>query len=443
MGIFKAYDIRGLYPGELNEELARKIGYCAAQVVGVGTYAVGRDGRRSGPALSEAFSDGLLRAGCHVVDLGMVATPMLTFAVAHYGYDGGVMVTASHNPKDYNGFKLVRKEGKPVSGDTGIADIESRVVRLGVLPPRPGGARKVQRNCLDDYVGHLMSFVRGIGGLAVVVDASHGMAGVYLPKLFERLEEVSLVPLYFEPDGDFPDHGPNPMEAENLRDIREAVRREGADLGVIFDGDADRVVFIDEQGEPVPCDLVIALLARQALAEHPGAAVVYDVRSSWAVREEVAALGGKPVMGRVGHSFMKALLREVDGVLAGELSGHYYFRENHYADDGAIAAIEVMNLLSRERKSMSALLKPLRRYFGSGEINSDVADKDGKIAEVRKRFAHGGRVIELDGLTVEFDDWWFNLRPSNTEPKLRLSVEAKTRELLERRRDELLQVIRG
>jgi len=442
MGIFKAYDIRGVYPTELDEEIARKIGTCAGKLIGGRTIGVGHDMRLSGEALSDAVIDGLLRAGVNVIDLGAIATPMLTFSVVEYGFDGGVMVTASHNPKEYNGFKMVRKEGKPVGWDTGIAEIEKQVATLTKLPDRAPRAKVARRDSLGDYVDHLMSFVRGIKDITVAVDAAHGMAGLYMPKVFARLK-AKLVPLYFNLDGSFPDHGPNPMEAENLEDLQHAIREQHADVGIALDADADRVVFIDEQARPIPCDLIIALLAKEALSEHPGQAVVYDVRSSWAVREEIAALGGKPVMGRVGHSFMKALLRETNGVLAGELSGHYYFRDNHFADDGAIAAIKVLNLLCRERKALSELVRPLQRYAASGEINSDVPDKDAKIAEVKAKFGQGGRIVELDGLSVEFADWWFNIRPSNTEPKLRLTVEAKTKPLMEQKRDGLLSVIRA
>jgi len=441
MGIFKAYDIRGTYPDDLDEALACKIGYAAGQVIGGRTWAIGRDIRLSGQALAEAFVDGLRRAGASVVDLGLVATPMLTFSVVRYGFDAGAMVTASHNPKEYNGFKLVRQEGRPVGWDSGIEEIERQVGALASLPEPVPEATVTPRDVLDDYVEHLTTFVRKIEGLTVAVDASHGMAGLYMTQLFERFG-ARLVPLYFNLDGTFPDHGPNPMKAENLQDLQRTVREAGADVGIALDGDADRVVFVDEQANVIPCDLIIALLAREALSKQSGETVVYDVRSSWAVREEIAALGGKPVMGRVGHSFMKRLLRETNGALAGELSGHYYFRENHFADDGAIAAIKLLNLCCQEGRSLSQLLKPLQRYFASGEVNSDVEDKQAKIAQIKAKFG-AGKVAELDGLSVEFGDWWFNVRPSNTEPKLRLTVEARTRELMEQKRDELLAVIRA
>jgi len=441
MALFKAYDIRGLYPSELNEEIARKIGFCFGKLIGGETYGIGRDMRLSGKSLMDALVDGLMRAGIKVIDLGMVATPMLTFSVVKYGLDAGIMVTASHNPKEYNGFKMVRKGGLPVGWDTGIEELQKMVSKLEAMPKPQPEARVTEKSPLEDYITHLLSFVRGAEGLTVAVDTAHGMAALYAETLFEKLN-CKLVPLYLDIDGNFPDHEPNPLKPENMRDLQKAVRETNADIGMEFDGDADRVAFVDEQGTIIPCDLIIALLAKEALSESPGRTVVYDVRSSWAVREEIEALGGEAVMGRVGHSFMKGLLRETNGLLAGELSGHYYFSDNHFADDGAIAAIKVINLLCKQKKPLSELVKPLKRYFASGEVNSDVADKEGKIAELKEKFG-SGNITELDGLSVEFDDWWFNVRPSNTEPVLRLTVEAKTEDLMEQKRDDLLCVIRS
>lgn len=462
MGIFKAYDIRGVVPEELDEALAEKIGAAAGQFFAGKTIVVGRDMRTSGPAIAQALIRGLNASGKDVVDIGMVTTPMVPFAVARYVYDGGIMVTASHNPKQYNGFKLTARGAEPVAYDSGINKIEE-MANSGDLPPAESPGSVSQRDILPEYLDHLMAAAKEIGGLKVAIDAGNGMAGYLLPHLLERLPGIQAIPLYFQPDGTFPNHGGNPLEPENTAELRRRVVEERADLGVAFDGDGDRVVFVDERGEVVPCDLVTALIARQLLRHNPGANILYDLRSSWAVREEIAAHGGTPVMTRVGHSFIKRAMRDVedavragiavrpgaageplrekDAAFAGEVSGHYYFRQNYYCDSGAMAMLEVLALLSQERKPLSQLIQPLRRYAGSGEINSEVEDKDAKIEELAATYGDG-RLLRLDGLSVEFEDWWFNVRPSNTEPLLRLVVEARSREHMEVRRDALTRQIR-
>ncbi len=439
MGIFKAYDIRGLYPEELNEELAEKIGLAAGNFFGGKTIVVGRDMRRSGPALAEALIRGLTRAGKDVVDIGSVTTPMVTFAVARYGYDAGLMVTASHNPAKYNGIKLTAKGAEPVSYDTGINQIEE-MVASGNLPEAPTKGSVTSRDILADYIEHLLTAARDIRGLKVVIDAGNGMAGMLMPPLFEKLD-CELVPLYFELDGTFPHHEANPLKPENIVDLQKKVVEVGADVGVAFDGDGDRVAFVDEHGEAISCDLITALIAREVLKDDPGAHIIYDLRSSWVVREEIEAAGGKPVISRVGHSFIKRMMRQKDAAFGGELSGHYYFRENFYCDSGAFALLKVLSLLSTAGKPLSELVRPLKRYYASGEINSEVEDKDAKIEELARLYA-AGEAHRLDGLTVEFRDWWFNVRPSNTEPVLRLVVEAKSRERMETMRDQLLARIR-
>jgi len=439
MGIFKAYDIRGLYPEELDEALAEKIGLAAGSFFPGKTIVVGRDMRRSGPALADALIRGLTHAGKDVVDIGAVTTPMVTFAVARYGYDGGLMVTASHNPAKYNGIKLTAKGAEPVSYDTGINEIEE-MVTSGNLPQAPTTGSVTSREVLPDYLEHLMGSAGNIRGLKVVIDAGNGMAGMLMPPLFERLD-CELVPLYFDLDGSFPHHEANPLKPENIVDLQKKVVEVGADVGVAFDGDGDRVAFVDERGEAISCDLVTALIAREVLKTNPGAHIIYDLRSSWVVREEIEAAGGKPVISRVGHSFIKRTMREKDAAFGGELSGHYYFRENFYCDSGAFALLKVLGLLSAAGRPLSELVRPLKRYHASGEINSEVEDKEAKIEELARLYACG-EAHRLDGLTVEFRDWWFNVRPSNTEPVLRLVVEAKSRERMEAMRDQLIARIR-
>jgi len=440
MGIFKAYDIRGIYPDELDEALAEKIGRAAARLFQGRTVAVGRDMRVAAPAIAAALIRGLTTAGKHVVDIGMVTTPMVPFAVATLDCDGGIMVTASHNPKDYIGFKLTARGAEPVAYGSGIERLE-RWVADDDLPKAAKPGSVATRDILPQYIDHLLAAAEGIEGLKIVVDAGNGMAGWLMPPLFERVPGAEVVPLYFEPDGTFPHHEANPLKPENLADLQRKVVETEAHLGVAFDGDGDRVAFVDERGAAVACDIITALIARETLRKHPGAAILYDLRSSWAVPEEIKAAGGVPVMTRVGHSYIKRAMRDCDAAFGGELSGHYYFRENFYCDSGAFALLKVLSLVSRERKPLSELVRPIQRYYGSGEINSQVIDKDAKIEEIARTYA-GGKATRLDGLTVEFDDWWFNVRPSNTEPVLRLVVEAKSRETMEARRDALVAQIR-
>lgn len=455
MGIFKAYDIRGLVPKELDEALAERIGYAFARVLGGKRYVVGRDMRVSSPSLAAAAIRGILKAGANVVDIGLTSTPMNYFAVGHLGVDGGLAVTASHNPKEYNGFKASRDQAKPVSYDTGIGEIERLALEGPHEPapepghspapepghsPAPEPGHSMELSILDDYLEHVLSFASNLRPLRVAVDAGNGAAGIVVPRLFERLSNIELVPLCMEPDGTFPNHEANPLVEENLADLRAKVVAEGCELGVAYDGDADRVAFVDETGARVPCDLATALLAREALERHRGKAVVYDLRSSWVVAEEIRAAGGVPVRERVGHSFIKAALREHDGILGGELSGHYYFAENFFADSGDIALVKILNLMSREGRKLSALVKPLRRYRSSGEINFVVEDKDGVIERLERLF-RDGQIDRADGITVQYDDWWFNVRKSNTEPLLRLNLEAKTLQRFQAGKARLLEIL--
>jgi len=434
MAIFKAYDIRGVYPDELNEDTARRIGRAFAQVIAKGPLVVSRDMRPSSPSLSEAVTRGITEAGLDVVDVGCLSTPANYFAIGNYGYAGGLQVTASHNPAQYNGFKLSRAKAVPLSYETGICEIERRVTDDD-LGPTPGGGSVSTRDIMDDYVEFMLGYADEIAPRTIVLDAGNGMAGKTWVPVLERLP-VALVPLYTDLDGTFPNHEANPLKEENLRDVCAKVKEVGAQLGVAADGDADRCVFIDERGEPVRSDLIATLIALEVLRKEPGATIIYDPRSSWAFREEVEKAGGKAMVERVGHAYMKATLRNKGAAFGGELSGHYYFRDFFCADNGLLALIKILNLLTHEGRPLSALIKPLNRYYHTGEINFEVQDKDAVIEAAAEKYSDG-RVSWVDGVTVEYDDWWFNLRKSNTEPLVRLNLEARDPELMEAKKAEL------
>ena len=440
MGIFKAYDVRGIVPRDLNAELARKIGRAAVQVLEADSVVVGRDMRISSDEIAQAFMEGVREAGADAIDTGQSTTPMNYFAVGRWGYGAAAMVTASHNPPEWNGFKFSRAEARPVSADTGLVEME-RLVSSGDLPPPAEKAGKsVEKEIVGDYTDHLLSFAAGIEPMKVAVDTGNGMSGKFLPLLFERLP-CELHGLYLEPDGTFPNHEPNPLKLENMRDLQGFVKEINADIGVAFDGDGDRVARVDERGEIVPCDLLTALLAPEFLRAEPGAHIIYDLRSSLVVPEEVKKAGGVPVEYRVGHSFMKGVLRERDAPMGGELSGHYYFRDTYYSDSGDLAMLTVLRVLSREKVPLSELIRPLRRYHATGEINFAVEDKDAKIEELSEAFKDA-EVYFLDGVTVRYDDWWCNVRKSNTEPLLRLNLEAKTEKLMDEARRRVEEIIR-
>ncbi|MDO8137070.1 MAG: phosphomannomutase/phosphoglucomutase [Candidatus Brocadiales bacterium] len=431
--IFKGYDVRGIYPDELNEIAARRIGSAFAQFLKqqkgiVKNIVVGKDMRKSSTPLAHSLMEGITSSGVNVIDIGTVSTETVNFTVANFGYDGGVAVTASHNPAAYNGFKFCREQAIPVGSDTGL----SRVQELARLPsPRrmePLG-RVIQKDVLEDYKKHIQKFARQIKPLRLVVDAGNGMAGKMVPLVFQGLP-CEIIPLYFELDGSFPNHEADPLKVENLRALQEKVRETRAHLGAAFDGDADRCTFVDEKGEAVKPDLITALIAREFLLHERGATIIYDLRSSWAVREEILINGGVPCRERVGHAFIKATMREKNAVFGGELSGHYYFRDNYYADSGIIALIQVLNILSRKSVSMSNLVAPLKKYFSTGEMNFTVEDKDGKLQRLAEAFPDG-KIDYVDGVTVEYKDWWFNCRKSQTEPRLRLNIEGKNRDLVE------------
>ncbi len=443
-GVFKAYDVRGIYPGELDEEGAERIGAAFIAVTGATRVAVGHDTRLSSPSIAAAFIEGALSAGADVAELGLCATEMLYFAVADGGYDAGACITASHNPPQYTGVKMVTAGALPLSGDSGIGEV-GRVAEAG--PPRAEtpGTRSRETDLLERFVDKCMSLVdpSAITGLKVVTDSANGMAGLYLPPVLERLD-IEAVPYFLELDGTFPNHEPNPLLPENREFIMSKVREHGADLGIAFDGDADRCFFIDDAGEFVPGDFLTALLARHLLARTGPATVVYDLRASWAVRDTVEAAGGSADEHRVGHAFIKRRMREVNALFGGEVSGHYYFRDFSFADSGLIPALLVLEMLTQVGRPLSELIAEFRaKYHISGEINSTVDDAPAKIAELKERYADAQQ-MELDGISIDYEDWHFNVRASNTEPLLRLNLESLVSvQDMEAKRDEVLGLIRS
>ncbi|HEX6752812.1 MAG TPA: phosphomannomutase/phosphoglucomutase [Solirubrobacterales bacterium] len=450
-GIFKAYDIRGLYGSEMDETTAHAIGRAFARVLarlrdkapGELRIGLGRDMRLTAPAMAAELRDGMIFEGATVLDAGMVATEMLYHLVGSRQLDGGAMVTASHNPKAYTGVKLVREGALPLSGDAGIGDVKAEI-EAG-LGHAPGGGSFEEVDIWDEFRAHALSFVdpAKVRPMKVVVDGGNGMAG---PMVGPTLHELGLdlEEMYFKPDGEFPDHEPNPLLPENRAMIMERVRDSGADLGIAWDGDADRCFFIDGSGEFCDGDFVCALLARAALAKDPGATILYDPRSSRAVPDLVAADGGRSALSRVGHAFFKKRMREEGAAFGGEVSGHYYFRDFWCADSGTLPALLMLELLSVEGRSLAELMAEFRsRYFISGEINSEVADPEAKMAEIAERYGDGEQTT-LDGISVDYPEWHFNVRPSNTEPLLRLNLESLvSREDMEARRDEVLGLIRA
>ena len=446
--IFKAYDIRGLYPQEVDEDAARLIGRGFVAYLGAKRIAVSRDMRLSSPSMAAAFIEGATRQGADVVDYGMMGTDMLYFAVARDGHDGGVQITASHNPKEYNGIKMVRKEAFPLSGESGIGEIRDMIAagRLPAAAPKPGTV--TQKHVVDEYIRHVLSFIDlpVLKPFNVVLDAGSGIAGMVAPLLFTVVPTKKLTTLCFEVDGTFPNHEANPLIEENRRDITERVIAEHADIGIAWDGDADRCFFLDGEGEFVAGDFITALLAEAFLIKNPGQKIVYDVRASYAVKDTAAKYGSEALMNRVGHAFFKKRMREENAIFGGEVTGHYYFRDNFYADNGFIPALLILELMSRKGKTLRELLAPLReKYFISGEINTKVADMRKALEKIDGLAVkyNTGTVYTMDGVSAEFPDWHFNVRGSNTEPMLRLNLEATTEEMMHAKRDEVLAFIRG
>jgi phosphomannomutase len=443
--VFKAYDVRGVYPSELDEEGAYAVGRAYVEHFEPRRIAVGRDMRVSSPSMAAAVIEGAADGGADVLDLGLVGTEMVYFAVAELDLEGGICVTASHNPKEYTGMKIVRRGALPVGGESGLLDVRDRAVEIVFREHKPSRRGDVGTHDIwDAFVGKVLSFVdvAAIRPLRVVIDAANGMAGVMLPPVLERLP-IEAVTCYFEPDGTFPNHEPNPLLPENREFIIRKTREERADLGVAYDGDADRCFFVDDTGEFVPGDFVTALLAESILEKENGGNVIYDVRASRAVPETIERAGGTPLINRVGHAYIKHRMRDENAVFAGEVSAHYYFRDFSQADSGVVPFLLLLELISKRGRKLSEILDPYReRFFLTGEINTPVADVELKLRELQERYADG-RVTQLDGISIDYDDWHFNVRPSNTEPLLRLNLEADSQELMEAKRDEVLDLIRS
>ena len=454
--IFKAYDVRATYPNPLNEEAAWKVGHATAQflkrsrqnvapeqrVKREDAIVVGRDMRPSSPDLAKALIDGIRSVGVAAIDVGMVDTSFIYFAINHLGAVGGVMVTASHNPVQYNGFKISGPKAKPIGAASGLEDIR----RISGTLTRPGGTGLKggyeEMDLWGAYRQHVLKFLQLKRPLRVAVDASNGMAGKMVPAVFGGVPKLEIMPLLFEITGSFV-HEPNPLVESNLDMLKELIRETKPDLGVCFDGDADRCFFLDEKGRVIGCDLVTALLAKDFLRQpaNQGSTIVYDLRSSHVVPDEIQAAGGVPRRDRVGHAFMKKTLAETKAVFGGELSGHFYFRDNFYADSGAIAFARLLSVLSAQGGPVSGLIEPLRRYSHSGEINFQVDDKDGKIRELAEAYKKAGTTDYLDGITIDFKDWWFNVRKSNTEPLLRLNLEARDPRTFEQKLAEVQKIL--
>ena len=443
--IFKAYDIRGVYPDQLDEDIAHQVGRAFVEYLHAERIAVSRDMRLSSPSLAAAFIDGALKQGANVVDFGMLATDMLYYAVARDNFDGGAQITASHNPKQYNGMKLVSRQALPLSGDAGISDIRTMLLEQRI-PHDVTRGKRTESQILDDYLDHVLSFIDPsfIKPFNLVLDAGSGMAGLVAPKLFERLP-CQISPLCFEIDGNFPNHQANPLLEVNRRHVVERVIDDQADGAIAWDGDADRCFFIDGQGAFIAGDFITALLAQSFLRKEAGAKIVYDVRASYAVKDVVAKCGGIALMNRVGHAFFKTRMRAERATFGGEVTGHYYFRNNFFADNGFIPALLILELMSLKNQTLSELLQPLReKYFVSGEVNTQMPTMDAandKIEALAKRYSDG-HLYRIDGISVEYPTWHFNVRASNTEPLLRLNLEGDTPELMAKKRDEILELIR-
>ena len=446
--IFKAYDIRGIYPDQIDEEGAWKIGCAAARFLRsllsgyergqakAQSLCVGRDMRTHSKAIAKALIKGMNATGANVVDIGMVDTPQMYFAINHLGTCGGVQVTASHNPAKYNGFKISSLGAKPVGVDTGLKDIKH--IALALVHTKAKATGSVQKYDLTaEYKNHVLKFLRpNIKKMKIAVDAFNGMAGKTVPAIFSNLP-IEIVALNFEHTGKFK-HEPNPLVEKYLAEVKTAVKKKGCNFGVCFDGDADRLMMVDEKGDTIGCDLMTALMVPYFLEKKPKSVVVYDLRSSRVVMEEIIKYGGTPRRERVGHAFMKKAMRDSHAIFGGELSGHFYYSDNYYTDSGMITLVHVMNIVSKAGVPMSGLIKPLRRYHSSGEINFEVEDKQAKMDELARRYSDG-RIDHLDGVTIGYKDWWFNCRPSNTEPLLRLNVEAKSKEMLDEKLAEIAE----
>lgn len=437
-GIFKAYDIRGVYGDTIDDDIMFKIGRAFVTLLKCKTVTVGRDMRPHSTPLVQAFARGATMQGADVIDLGLTSTPMSYFGCGSRGADAGVMITASHNPGEWNGIKMTRAQAIPISGTTGIMDIERIVTEASFDAPAETPGAITQHNIAEAYSAHIRKHAELARPIKIAADMANAMGAVEA-RVLDGIMEVD--PLFEELDGSFPNHEANPLKTDTLDALREKVRGGEYDFGVAFDGDADRAGFVDEKGNAVPMDMITALIAQDMLA-HAKGNIFYDLRSSWAVKEVIEENGGTALKSRVGHAFIKQQMRDANASFAGELSGHYYFRDNYFTESSSLAVICVANIVSRSGQTLSALIKPIQRYVASGEINSEVADPDAVIARLKQDYTDGD-MIELDGVSFEYDDWWFNVRMSNTEPLIRLNLEAKTAAMMEARRDEVLAKIRG
>jgi phosphomannomutase len=441
-GIFKAYDVRGLYPDELDETVAEKIGAAFATLMKCGPVAIGRDCRPSSPALASAFIRGYTGAGGSVTDFGMTSSPLLYYAIINGAYNGGAMVTASHLPPNTNGIKLCREQAIPLSGTEGLPALQRLVEAMPAKDgagPAPGLYQT--GNLTGSYIERVAGFIHNPRTLTIAIDAGDGMAGPEVRPLFSQFPSLTPVAINLVPDGRFPHHGPNPFLTSATDELKAVVRESGADFGVAFDGDADRCIFVDERGERIPADLVTALIAASYLSREPGATFLYDLRSSRVVAETITHLGGRAVRCRVGHAFIREQMREENALFAGELSGHYYFRDTGFCDNGIFAMAQMINLLSTKDRPLSELIKPLKKYSSTGEINMKTRRRDEIVAALRAAFPDA-KADTLDGLSLDYPSWWFNLRSSNTEPLIRLNLEAGTDATRDNHLADVMQVIR-
>lgn len=445
-GIFKAYDIRGVYPEELNEDVAYAIGRAFSTFLKVKTVIVGRDMRLSSPSIFDAVTRGLMDQGTDVINIGMVSTDQYYYACATLK-QAGMMVTASHNPAQYSGFKMVKSMPHLLSGDEGIQDL-LRIVQNDDFAPKPDApGTMTEQDLSEGFIEMALSLidVNALANFKVIADTGNGMVGPILKRVFDRIPSVDLTGMYLDPDGRLPNHGLDPLQPENRAELQQRVVDENADIGFAFDGDGDRFFTIDDRGNFVSGDFLTALLGRYFLKKHGQSKIVYDVRASWAVENLVQEAGGSAIMSRVGHAFFKKVMSEHNAIFGGEVTGHYYFKDFFFADSGIIPALFILEMLTQENTKLSDLLIELEKeYFISGEINSRIdGDAKAKMEELVEAFGDGGRVTSLDGISVDFEDWHFNVRASNTEPLLRLNLEAKSKELMEQKRDEVLAIIRG
>jgi len=440
--IFKAYDIRGVYPEQINPDVYKAIGTAVGNVLNAKTAVVGRDMRNSSTDLARAFIEGMRDTGVDVTDIGLVSTDSLYFAVGKFNFDCGAIITASHNPSQYNGLKICKKGAEPLSSQGELADIKNILAGDKFITAAEKGSIS-ERDVIPDFIDHVLSFVnlQQIKPFKIVIDAGNGMAGLIIPKLFEKLP-CRLVPMYFELDGSFPNHPASPIEPENIADLRRRVLEEKADFGAAFDGDADRMFLVDENAGPLGGDMVTALVARSMLEKNPGAKIIYNLICSKAVPTVITDNGGDPIRTRVGHAFIKALMKDNNAVFGGEHSGHFYFRDNWFADSGLIAFVVCLELLSMSESKLSDLIASFDTFFRSGEINSRVDDIPAKLDELIGAFPDA-EIDKLDGVTIDNGDFWFNVRPSNTEPLLRLNLEANSKKLMQQASEDILKIIRG